>query len=126
MDQNKRLEKLQLALTHEHWEIQSPGSFSDGLVMSESRHLLVAAALTLGGSSQSSTASLATPGAAVRASRAGPREKPLRNKFLWHWQGWGRHTAVQSPAHTSLERGGLAGGRYSIVPVSVQSVSVPQ
>lgn len=53
MDQNKRLEKLQLALTHEYWEIESPTSYSDGLVMSESRHLLVAAALALGGFSQS-------------------------------------------------------------------------
>lgn len=40
--------------------MQSPSSYSDGLVTSESCHLLVAAALALGGFSQSSTASLAT------------------------------------------------------------------
>lgn len=52
----KRLEKPQLALTHEDWEMQCPRSYSDGLVTSES-HLLVAAALPLRGFSQSRTAS---------------------------------------------------------------------
>lgn len=92
MDQNKRLEKPQPALTHERWEMQSPSCYSEGLVMSESCHLLVAAALALGGFSRSSMASLATPGAAVRAGRASPgstdpavreaaeREKPRGNK----------------------------------------------
>lgn len=80
MDQNKRLEKPQPALTHERWEMQSPSSYSDGLVTSESCHLLVAAALALGGFSQSSTASLATPGAAERAGGAGQGAKPPGNK----------------------------------------------
>lgn len=58
LDQNKRLDKLQLALTHEDWEMQCPSSYLDGLVTSGSCNLLVAAALALQGFSPSSTASL--------------------------------------------------------------------
>lgn len=51
LDQNKRLEKPQPALTHEPWAVQSPSSYSDGLVRSESCHVPVAA-VALGGFSQ--------------------------------------------------------------------------
>lgn len=90
-------------LTHEHWEMQSPTSYSDGLVMSESHHLLVAAALAPGGFSRSQhglfghlgSSSDSRPGpargsavcrepAAQEAAGPAEREKPQRNKWFWH------------------------------------------
>lgn len=99
------MEKPQLVLTHEDWEMQCPCSYSDGLVRSESRHLLVAAALALRGSSQSTTARQGQPEGAER-------EKSPRNKcsdIVQRPGARGEHTAVHSPAHTTWEREGAAG-----------------